>query len=143
MMSLPPGQRTEALPSAEGPSTAVVASSDEETRVLLRGLLRLHRFRIVGEAEGTTDAGQLVRLHRPAVLLVDSNLAEGSPGSLIAATRSAAPSTRVIVLSPPGRAPAPSAGGAPDVLLPRPFRIQQFAEALGPVSDGRPARPDD
>ena len=40
--------------------SAVVVAGDEETRVLLRGLLRLHHFRVDGEAEGATQAIELI-----------------------------------------------------------------------------------
>ena len=113
-------------------SSAVVVAGDEETRVLLRGLLRLHHFRVDGEAEGATQGLELVREHRPNLLVADVNLAEGSSTQLVAEARRAAPGMRVILVAPASRPPSPPAdrGQAPDVVLLRPFRIRQFAEAL-------------
>lgn len=110
-------------------------AGDEETRVLLRGLLRLHHFRVDGEAEGASQAIELVRVHRPALLVVDANLAEGSSQPLVAQARALAPKLRVILVAPASRPPNPSADPAqrPDVVLLRPFRIRQFAEALNPA----------
>ena len=125
----------------ESPSslTAVVVGGDQETRVLFRGLLRLHHYRVVGEAEGSTHAQELVRLHRPALLLVDTNLAEGSPSNLITSTRAEAPLTRIVLVSPPARgAPAPEPGH-PDATLPRPFRIREFATAIAPATGAQVA----
>jgi DNA-binding NarL/FixJ family response regulator len=116
----------------------VVVASDEETRVLLRGLLRLHHFRIVGEAEGATHAFELVEGQRPSVLVVDSNLAEGSTSGLISATHSAVPATRVVLVSPANRPPPMEGAARPDVVLPRPFRIHQFAEAIAAVGPAPP-----
>ncbi len=113
-------------------SSAVVVAGDEETRVLLRGLLRLHHFRVDGEAEGATQCLELIREHRPGLLVADVNLAEGSPSSLVSEARRIAPELRVILVAPASRPPALTADHAsgPDVVLLRPFRIRQFAEAL-------------
>jgi DNA-binding NarL/FixJ family response regulator len=123
-------------------TSAVVVAGDEETRVLLRGLLRLHHFRVDGEAEGASQCLELIREHRPTLLVADVNLAEGSPGSLVSEARKLAPGLRVILVAPASRPPAPPADSSrgPDVVLLRPFRIRQFAEALLP-SDGNPPAP--
>jgi DNA-binding NarL/FixJ family response regulator len=126
-------------------SSAVVVAGDEETRVLLRGLLRLHHFRVDGEAEGATQGLDLVREHRPGLLVADVNLAEGSSTHLVAESRKEAPGMRVILVAPASRPPNPpsSPDAGPDVVLLRPFRIRQFAEALLPSasSAGTPPNP--
>jgi DNA-binding NarL/FixJ family response regulator len=127
--------------SGAAPSSAVVVAGDEETRVLLRGLLRLHHFRVDGEAEGATQGLDLVKEHQPSLLVADVNLAEGSPTSLVAESRRLAPGMRVILVAPASRPPNPpsAAGHGPDVVLLRPFRIRQFAEALiDPAARGGP-----
>jgi CheY-like chemotaxis protein len=115
-------------------TTAVVVAGDEETRVLLRGLLRLHHFRVEGEAEGATQALELLRHHRPALLVVDANLAEGSCAGLLREARALLPQLRTILVAPASRPPPPDTSGATDAVLLRPFRIRQFAEALVPGS---------
>lgn len=116
------------------PPTAVVVAGDEETRVLLRGLLRLHHFRVDGEAEGATQAMELLKDHQPSLLVADVNLAEGSPTTLVADARMLLPNLRVILVAPASRPPPPpeDPSRAPHVVLLRPFRIRQFAEALLP-----------
>ena len=123
-----------------GSLTAIVVAGDEETRVLLRGLLRLHHFRVDGEAQGATEALQLLKDHRPALLVADVNLAEGSSSALVAAARAVLPTLRIIVVAPASRPPSPTGDAArdPDVVLLRPFRIRQFAEALLPSPPGAP-----
>ena len=113
-------------------SNAIVVAADEETRVLLRGLLRLHHFRVDGEAEGVTPAVALIGLHHPSLLVVDASLAEGSVGPLIGQARGLVPGLRVILVAPASRPPnlPPDPVQRPDALLLRPFRIRQFAEAL-------------
>jgi len=124
-------------------SNAIVAAGDEETRVLLRGLLRLHHFRVDGEAEGLSHAIELVGLHHPALLVVDASLAEGSVGPLIGQARSIVPTIRVILVAPASRPPnlPPDPAQHPDALLLRPFRIRQFAEALARPVPGAAPRP--
>ena len=123
-------------------ASAVVVAGDEETRVLLRGLLRLHHFRVDGEAEGATQCLELIREHHPTLLVADVNLAEGSSTSLVAEARRTAPQLRVILVAPASRPPAPTADHGPDVVLLRPFRIRQFAEALLPSTASRSSPPD-
>jgi DNA-binding NarL/FixJ family response regulator len=109
----------------------------------LRGLLRLHHFRVDGEAEGATQALALLRTHRPELLLADVNLAEGSPAALVADARAISPHLRVILVAPASRPPPVMgvAGQGPDVVLLRPFRIRQFAEAVHPEAVPKPAPP--
>jgi DNA-binding response OmpR family regulator len=123
--------------------TAIVVAGDEETRVLLRGLLRLHHFRVDGEAEGATQAIELVRAHRPSLLVVDASLAEGSSTPLVGHARGLSPGVRIILVAPASRPPdLPSDPMLrPDAVLLRPFRIRQFAEALVPPGAGGVPRP--
>ena len=125
-------------------SSAIVVAGDEETRVLLRGLLRLHHFRVDGEAEGASQATELIRVHRPSLLVVDANLAEGSVPPLVGAARTLVPGLRVILVAPASRPPSmpTDLSQRPDTILLRPFRIRQFAEAVAPpVASGAPAAP--
>jgi DNA-binding NarL/FixJ family response regulator len=130
---------SEGSPSA----TAIVVAGDEETRVLLRGLLRLHHFRVDGEAEGATHALELLRDRRSALMVADVNLAEGSPSALVADARAILSQLRVILVAPASSPPTPfpDAVHRPDVVLLKPFRIRQFAEALLPSGTGSPAGP--
>ena len=122
-------------------STAIVVAGDEETRVLLRGLLRLHHFRVEGEAEGATHALELLRDRRPALMVADMNLAEGSSVALVAEARTIVPNLRIILVAPASRPPVSAADPShrADVVLLRPFRIRQFADALGPPTGPRSA----
>jgi DNA-binding NarL/FixJ family response regulator len=113
------------------PATAVVAAGNEETRVLLRGLLRLHHYQVVGESDGGTAAAEMVKKTRPTVLVADVSLAEGEVATLLQSARLAHPAIRVILVAPDSRRAVHFAPAArPDVTLHRPFRIREFAEAL-------------
>lgn len=121
------------------PPSAVVVAGDEETRVLLRGLLKLHRFRVVGEASGASQADELVRLHRPTVLVADATLVEGSLGRLFPAARDASPGTRIILIQPNARPPPLEPPAVPDATLVRPFRVRDFIDALSGTNARRDA----
>jgi len=108
-------------------------------RILLRGLLQLHRVHVDAEAAGTTEALRLIREHRPSLVVVDTHLSEGSPADLIAGSRAIVPGVRLILIAPASRPPPTlPKEGAPDVLLLKPFRIQQFLEAIAPPAPPGP-----
>ena len=116
-----------------GPTTAVVVAGDEEIRVLLRGLLRLHHFRVLGEAGGVGEGLELIRTHRPSLVVLDADLAEGTAEALLSELHRLAPNPRTVLVAPhrSGSHPALPEGGKPDALLTRPFRVREFAQAVG------------
>ena len=131
--------------TSEGPApgTAIVVAGEAEDRMLLRSLLRLSHYRVAGEAEGQGEALGLLRHHRPAVMVVDLHVAEGSWPSLIAGARAILPDMKVILVAPASSPPTDRVDREqrPDAILIRPFRIRQFAEALlsvGTVADPGP-----
>jgi len=121
---------------AEGAS-AIVVAGDEETRVLLRGLLRLHHYRVIGEAEGSTEGTELLRTHPPSVMVVDAALAEGSFPALVREARLLRPEMRVVLVTPTPVRPGdgtPKGADGPDATITRPFRLADFLAALrGPL----------
>ena len=123
------------------PSGALVVAGEGEMRVLLRGLLQLHRVRVDAEADGVTEAIRQIREHRPALIVADSHLSEGNAGELVAEARAIVPGLRFILVAPAAHPLTAMADGAgPDVVLLKPFRIRQFAEAISPPAPG--AAPD-
>ena len=120
----------------------MVVAGEEEMRILLRGLLQLHRVRVDAEAEGLADALPLARERRPSLVVADSHLSDGAIPELIAGLRAILPQVRCVVVypssHPPPRGESPN---GPDVLLRKPFRIREFAEAIAPSgSDRAPPR---
>lgn len=114
------------------PPTAVVIAGDEVMRVLLRGLLRLHHFRVLGEATGEAPGLTLIRAHTPQLLMVDTSLTDGSAHSLLARAREIAPTMRAVLVAHPGPEPASAPSESEvDAVLERPFRVKDFARAVG------------
>ena len=119
------------------PPTAIVVSGDEEIRSLLRGLLKLQKFRVLGEATGPTEGLELLRNQSPALLVVDASLPSGAAPGLLAEARRVSPGTRTLFVAPGGSTPALPDGMA-DVVLLRPFRLQEFADAVGVATGSAP-----
>jgi DNA-binding NarL/FixJ family response regulator len=121
----------------------VVVAGDDQTRVLFRGLLRLHHFQVVGETGGSTEGDELVRRFQPAVLVADVSLSEGSLASLVPAARARSPGTRIIIVQPTGRPSTFVDAQAPDAMLTRPFRVKDFVDAISAVqaAGSSPVRP--
>lgn len=128
------------MPEQEtGTSTAIVVAADEEIRVLLRGLLRLHHVRVLGEADGVERAIGLVRSTRPTLVVSDLELAEGTASLLLQELRRDSPGVRSVIVCPRAPESAPQLGAErPDALLRRPFRVREFAEAIGAAAPEAP-----
>jgi DNA-binding NarL/FixJ family response regulator len=130
------------MPEAETPApTAVVVAGDEEIRVLLRGLLRLHHFRVIGEAEGVDEAVELVRTSHPSLVVADMSVRPpGTPADLFQEARRLSPGLRSVLVCPDDPDAATGLGAAgPDARLHRPFRVRDFAQAIGAVSPESPS----
>jgi len=113
---------------------ALVVARNEEDRILLRALLRIHHIPVDGEAPGATQALQRLQERPITHLVVDSDLADGDVPTFVADAQSARPTLRIVVLTRSStHLPAiPTDPNRPPIVpLVRPFRFRQFAEALG------------
>ncbi len=129
------GNLAMALPNAPETASpdrsAVLLVGEGEMRVLLRGLLRLSRFRVVGEAATWEEARRLLAAERPGLLLVDEPRDAGALLAQVAAERGRWPRVRLVVITAAARV-GPMTDGA-DANLPRPFRLRDFARAIDPA----------
>ncbi len=117
-------------------SVAVVGGS-EETRLLLRGLLRLHGHQVVGE--GAAFAEILPRdsaAEGPTTVVADVDLDDPETGRTLAAIRRARPSLRIVLLTPhrSARVEAKARELGLAGILRRPFAVRELMEAV----EGRP-----
>jgi DNA-binding NarL/FixJ family response regulator len=121
------------------PASAIVVSAELDTRIMLCGLLRLHHFRVLGEAEGEGSAVDVLSAQRPSLMILDATIAEGTHSSVIASARRILPDVRIVLIGlashPPPCSPDPML--CPDSVLLRPFRLTEFAEAVRPVGRDR------
>ncbi|MCI4336778.1 MAG: hypothetical protein L3K17_06240 [Thermoplasmata archaeon] len=121
---------TMAVSTTPAPPSALVIAGEEETRVLLRGLLRLHRYRILGEAGGSVRGLALLQELEPSTLVIDTTLSEGDALEFVQAAKQRRPNLHVVLVARGSRPPVPPGMAEPDAVLQRPFRIQDFARAI-------------
>jgi CheY-like chemotaxis protein len=112
----------------------VIAGGAEETRILLRGLVRLHRHQVVAEGTGPDALASLPKSPAPRLLLVDVDLEEDGWGNAISDAWRDHPDLRIILIarsrSPRLEARAKELGIA--VLLRSPFAIHELVDAISP-----------
>ncbi len=116
---------------------AVILGRDEETRLLLRGLLRLHRHPVVQEAATVEELGELPSAAGHRILLYDVPAGDDRWATDLTSVLARHPDLRAVVILPPGtvtpEGEAQRAGAR--AILARPFAIQEFARALERTSD--------
>lgn len=111
---------------------AVIWGRNDETRLLLRGLLRLHRHPVVFEAETPAEMDRLPASSEPRLLLYDIEAGDGAWARQLTSALERHPELRAIVILPSAQStlePEARRAGARRVLL-RPFAIIEFAQAL-------------
>lgn len=115
-----------------GGTSAVVCGRNEETRLLLRGLLRLHRFRVVQEVGTVDDLDRLGPASEPTVLVFDAESEVGAWDRELARALGAHPALRAVVILPRGsstsEARARTAGAS--AVVARPFAIRELVEGV-------------
>ena len=116
---------------------AVIWGDNEETRLLLRGLLRLHRRAVVREVTSVDELERLPSTSGPCLLLYDAPSGQGPWATELASVLERHPELRAIVILPPGTPAGEVEAHRVGVraVLPRPFAIQEFARALERTND--------
>lgn len=103
-----------------------------ESREVLRGLLRLHHFRVKGEGRGLKDAKKVLEEGFDGILLVDSDLTDGTWEEVLQAAQGSKPRPGAVLLSPfygsEFEAKARKCGATGVVM--RPFEIPELLDAL-------------
>lgn len=129
-------------------ANVVLVATSDDSRLLLRGLLRLHRQRIIAEGESPELLSRLPVGMEGLVVLLDVDLTEerwsGPVGRLLASRRD----VRVVGVMPAGGPQGPAAQVPLELTarLYRPFSVRDFvrcldgesesARAEGPVRQG-------
>jgi len=138
-----PSSPPDRLPGRRPAVPAVVWGRVEETRLLLRGLLRLHRFAVVLEASTRDDLAGIPAGSDPRILVVDAEGGEADwPQDLAVALRERPELVAVVVLprgvpAAEGRARFPGARA----VVARPFAIHDLVAALDQAAEEPPSPP--
>ena len=114
------------------PVPAVLWGPDDDTRLLLRGLLRLHRYPVAYEARTIEDLEQLPTSYQPRLLLMDVPVEAGHWSAELERALRVHIDLRPVVILPAGRpaAEAEAIRAGARAVLPRPFVIQEFVRAV-------------
>jgi two-component system, OmpR family, response regulator len=112
-------------------SDVAIYSANDEIRLLLRGLLRLHHYRIVGEGSAPASLLEIPREMAPVVVL-DADLDEMGWVESIQELHRHRPELRVVLLtatrSPRVGTQAKATGI--DAVVRRPFPVRELLEAV-------------
>lgn len=123
-------------PTSDAPSwegvPAVLWGPNEDTRLLLRGLLRLHRCTVVHEVASLGELLALPPQPAPTILVVDAETDDAEWDRDLPAAIAQHPELRALVVLPAGGGFSESrarAAGASNVVA-RPFAIRDFVRAV-------------
>ena len=114
-------------------------AGNEETREVLRALLRLHHHRVKAEGRGSTDAQRLLRSGFKGVLFVDAELSDGSWTEVLQSAKESSPPVLAVLVSPfygPEFEEKARKLGVGAILL-RPFEIPELLDAIARVDGVR------
>ena len=138
---LSPSERAAAGPSAAAVAPlsavpAVLLGGSEDTRLLLRGLLRLHRHRVLLEVQAPEGIERLPASPEPKILILDAGAkADCTWAEDLSSVLKSRPDLRALVILPtsdPTLETRAREAGARGVLV-RPFAIHDFVEAVDAV----------
>lgn len=115
-----------------GMANVVIAGGSDETRLLLRGLVRLHHHRVVAEGYGPETIAQLPKDVEAPVFLLDADLDNPKWIEQLGGLAKRHPQRRVVLLTSDGSAAFETKvrGLGIDRLLHRPFAVHDLVEAI-------------
>jgi DNA-binding NarL/FixJ family response regulator len=129
---------TRASPRPTRVLDAVLLGTNDDTRLLLRGLLRLHHHRVVLEARSLDDLAALAPAAGPRVLLQDVDAEDERWSEELVGALRAHPDLRAVVLLPTeggGMRAEAMRAGACGVLV-RPFAIRDLVRLVDEAAFG-------
>ncbi len=128
---------------ATPPIEAVLLGTNDDTRLLLRGLIRLHRHRVALEARSIDELDSLVPSGRSRVLIQDVDPEDDRWSDELRFALDRHPDLRALVLLPTDgsamRAEAIRAGAS--AVIVRPFAVRELIRKVVEVVDDPAPRP--
>lgn len=118
-------------------ANVIIVGGSEETRLLLRGLLRLYRHRVVADGPKFEALGAIPAAESPSVAVVDLDLDDSQRAAEMARAMKAAPTLRVLLLTSERGARAEHRAkelGVERVVV-RPFAVHDLMEAVEAVAN--------
>ncbi|HYK93921.1 MAG TPA: hypothetical protein VEY07_07775 [Thermoplasmata archaeon] len=121
-------------------ASVVIVGGTEETRLLLRGLLRLYRHRVVGEGPTFRSLGTVSPPDpHPTVAVIDLDLEDPEAVQSIQRAKSESPGLRILLLSANRTAAIETRARevGVDALIRRPFAVHELMESIEPPEPTR------
>ena len=115
-----------------------IAGGTDETRLLLRGLVRLHHHRVVAEGFGPETLEELPKDSAATVVLIDADLDDARWAETVRRCAESRPGTRIVLLTA-SRSPqveARARGLGVVALLHRPFAVHELVAVIEPPTSG-------
>jgi len=129
------------VPASPPGAPAVVLGGSEDTRLLLRGLLRLHRHRVLLEAPTREGVERLPRSAETKILVMDAGTEKGENwAEELTQLLSGRTDLRALVILPssdPALEARARRAGARSTLV-RPFAIRDFIQAVDALDTAPP-----
>ncbi|MCI4336300.1 MAG: hypothetical protein L3K17_03770 [Thermoplasmata archaeon] len=129
-----------------GMANVVIVGGTEETRLLLRGLLRLYRHRVVADGPRFDVVTSLATEVRPAVAVVDIDIEDPQQSAEMVGMMRHLPAIHVLLLSSERTARTETRAKelGIDCVICRPFAVHDLMEAVEAASaaSGRTTSPD-
>ncbi|MCI4320056.1 MAG: hypothetical protein L3J87_00310 [Thermoplasmata archaeon] len=118
----------------------IVAGGSEETRLLLRGLLRLHHHRIVGDLASGAAVLSIPPGAQDLVVVVDADLQDPDWERAIVQARQQCANLKVVLLTGTRSAEviAKARNLGISAIVRRPFAVRELIEAVGPAPPPAP-----
>ena len=121
-------------------ANVIIVGGSDETRLLLRGLLRLHRQRVMGEGTTPEFLNTLSTPTEPTVLLLDVDLEVPEWRAAIRHTIDRIDSLSGVLLTPSRSSRVEELARQAGItrLVRRPFAVHELIEAVSPESGASP-----
>jgi CheY-like chemotaxis protein len=125
----------------ESMTNVIIVGGSDETRLLLRGLLRLHRQRVTGEGTSASYLDQLPISPEPTVVVLDVDLEEPEWLNSIKQAIGRHQNLRAVLLtvSRSARVEELAKEAGISALVRRPFAVHELVEAVSPGSTTPPS----
>ena len=115
-------------------ANVVIAGGSEETRLLLRGLVRLHHHRVVAEGHGPETLAALAPELEAPVLILDVDIDDPVWAHQLSRTVADHPGARAVLVTSNRSAAADERAYQAGIhfLLKRPFAVHDLVDAITP-----------
>ena len=115
----------------------IVARSGAIQEALTTILSSIPQINIIGVAENSLTALEMMQIHHPELLIVDDNFSEGETLEFIYRLKTAWPQTHIVVLADRSQQEQPLIDSGADAVLLRGISTEQITETINRIRLGK------